>query len=68
MKNSTTHPQGRESHDLNKFAWRFLALSTAKPRLITIEATTEREARRQSPEGCVMVFAGRLPVQEVSHD
>lgn len=66
MKNSTTHPQGRDSHTLNKFIWRFLALSVAKPRLITIEAATEAEARQQSPDGCVMVFAGRLPV-EVRH-
>lgn len=68
MKNSTTHPQGRDLHNPNKFTWRFLALSTAKPRLITIEATTEHEARQQSPAGCVMVFAGRLPVQEASHE
>ncbi|MCE0825552.1 host cell division inhibitor Icd-like protein [Buttiauxella sp. A2-C2_NF] len=32
-----------------------------------ITATTEREAREQSPAGCVMVFAGRLPVLEVPH-
>ncbi|WP_350360640.1 host cell division inhibitor Icd-like protein [Enterobacter hormaechei] len=67
MKDHITHPQGRDSDNLNKYAWRFLALSTAKPRLITIEATTEHEARQQSPEGCVMVFAGRLPVQEMRH-
>ncbi|MEF3760490.1 host cell division inhibitor Icd-like protein [Escherichia coli] len=60
MKNSTTHPQGRDSHTLNKFIWRFLALSTAKPRLITIEAATEAEARQQSPDGCVMVFSARF--------
>ncbi|WP_436882857.1 host cell division inhibitor Icd-like protein [Enterobacter asburiae] len=68
MKNSITHPQGRDSHNPKKFTWRFLALSTAKPRQITIEATTEREARQQSPAGFVMVFAGRLPVQEASHE
>ncbi|POZ13525.1 hypothetical protein C3Z09_22890 [Lelliottia aquatilis] len=68
MKNSITHPQGRDSHNPKKFTWRFLALSTSKPRLITIEATTEHEARQQSPAGCVMVFAGRLPVQEASHE
>ncbi|UAN16176.1 host cell division inhibitor Icd-like protein [Enterobacter asburiae] len=60
MKNSTTHPQGRDSHTLNKFIWRFLALSTANPRLITIEAATEAEARQQSPDGCVMVFSARF--------
>ncbi|EFP1215140.1 ash family protein [Salmonella enterica] len=49
------------------FTWRFLALSTAQPRVIHIEATSEREARQRSPQGCVMVFAARLPVQEVAH-
>ncbi|KAE9778739.1 host cell division inhibitor Icd-like protein [Escherichia coli] len=60
MLNHTTHPQGRDSHDLNKYIWRFIALSTAQPRVITIEATSEQEARQQSPAGCVMVFAARI--------
>lgn len=64
MKNSTTHPQGRDSHTMNKSLWRFLALSTAKPRLITIEASTEAEARQQSPDGCVMVFSARFRAGE----
>ncbi|ELI7546994.1 host cell division inhibitor Icd-like protein, partial [Escherichia coli] len=55
MRNHTTHPQGRDSHNLNKYIWRFIALSTAQPRVITIEATSEQEARLQSPAGCVMV-------------
>ncbi|EER9914815.1 icd-like protein, partial [Escherichia coli] len=38
MRNHTTHPQGRDSHNLNKYIWRFIALSTAQPRVITIEA------------------------------
>ncbi|EHK6665636.1 host cell division inhibitor Icd-like protein, partial [Escherichia coli] len=66
MRNHTTHPQGRDSHDLNKYIWRFIALSTAQPRVITIEATSEQEARQQSPAGCVMVFAARIR-QEVCH-
>ncbi|MBS9069360.1 host cell division inhibitor Icd-like protein [Escherichia coli] len=66
MRNHTTHPQGRDSHDLNKYIWRFIALSTAQPRVITIEATSEQEARQQSPAGCVMVFAARIR-QGVSH-
>lgn len=41
MRNHTTHPQGRDSHNLNKYIWRFIALSTAQPRVITIEATSE---------------------------
>ncbi|ENC1260190.1 host cell division inhibitor Icd-like protein, partial [Escherichia coli] len=66
MLNHTTHPQGRDSHNLNKYIWRFIALSTAQPRVITIEATSEQEARQQSPVGCVMVFAARIR-QEVTH-
>ncbi|MCL0892390.1 host cell division inhibitor Icd-like protein [Escherichia coli] len=60
MRNHTTHPQGRDSHNLNKYIWRFIALSTAQPRVITIVATSEQEARQQSPAGCVMVFAARI--------
>lgn len=60
MRNHTTHPQGRDSHNLNKYIWRFIALSTAQPSVITIEATSEQEARQQSPAGCVMVFAARI--------
>ncbi len=67
MLNHTTHPQGRDSHNLNKYIWRFIALSTAQPRVITIEATSEQEARQQSPAGCVMVFAARIR-QGVRHD
>ncbi|HBA7664203.1 TPA: ash family protein [Escherichia coli] len=43
MRNHTTHPQGRDSHNLNKYIWRFIALSTAQPRVITIVATSEQE-------------------------
>ncbi|HAW1875783.1 TPA: host cell division inhibitor Icd-like protein [Escherichia coli] len=67
MLNHTTHPQGRDSHNLNKYIWRFIALSTAQPRVIHIVATSEQEARQQSPAGCVMVFAARIR-QEVRHD
>ena len=66
MRNHTTHPQGRDSHNLNKYIWRFIALSTAQPRVIHIEATSEQEARQQAPDGCVMVFAARIR-QEVEH-
>ena len=57
-QHTQTHP---------KFTWRFLALNASTCSVIHIDATTEREARDQSPAGCVMVFAGRLPVQGVSH-
>ncbi len=66
MRNHTTYPQGRDSHNLNKYIWRFIALSTAQPRVIHIEATSEQEARQQSPDGCVMVFTARIR-QEVEH-
>lgn len=62
MKDHITNPRGR-----NSYIWRFLALSATEKHVIHITATTEREAREQSPAGCVMVFAGRLPVQEVRH-
>ncbi|SAB55537.1 Uncharacterised protein [Enterobacter hormaechei] len=58
MKDHITPPQGRKS-----YIWRFLALSAIGRSVIHITATTECEAREQSPAGCVMVFAGRLPVQ-----
>ncbi|EEY8586890.1 TPA: host cell division inhibitor Icd-like protein [Escherichia coli] len=50
----------RLAHTQTAFVWRFIALSTAQPRVITIEATSEQEARQQSPAGCVMVFAARI--------
>ncbi|EBE8003387.1 host cell division inhibitor Icd-like protein [Salmonella enterica subsp. enterica serovar Orion] len=50
-----------------KYQYRFLALSAIGRNVIHITATTEREAREQSPAGCVMVFAGRLPVREARH-
>lgn len=67
MRNHTTHPQGRDPHNLNKYIWRFIALSTAQPRMITIEAISEQEARQQFPTGYVMIFAARIR-QEVCHE
>ncbi len=67
MKNHITPPPGRNSRTPNKFTWRFLALDASTRNVIHIVATTEREARNQSPAGCVMVFAGRLPVQEAHY-
>lgn len=58
QQHTQTHP---------KFTWRFLDLSAIGRNVIHITATTEREAREQSPAGCVMVFAGRLPVEGASH-
>jgi hypothetical protein len=48
MKEHTTHPQGR-----NNYTWRFLALNRhdkkAIPCRLSVEAATEREARRILP-------------------
>lgn len=58
----------QHTQDHPKFTWRFLALSSVGCNVVHIPANTEREAREQSPDGCVMVFAGRLPVREVRHE
>ncbi|EAP9802557.1 host cell division inhibitor Icd-like protein [Salmonella enterica subsp. enterica serovar Oranienburg] len=49
------------------FTWRFIALSTAQPRVIHIVAPSEREAREQAPEECVVIFTGRFPAKEANH-
>ncbi|EGE0089228.1 hypothetical protein DND53_02995 [Escherichia coli] len=60
MRNHTTHPQGRDSHNLNKYIWRFLALSAGESQIIHVTAWTEREARSRCPSGCVAVFVARI--------
>ncbi|WP_323640091.1 host cell division inhibitor Icd-like protein [Pectobacterium polonicum] len=50
-----------------EFQYRFLALGISSQCVVHIIAATERQAREHSPDGHVMVFAGRLPVQEVHH-
>ncbi|EFL1830569.1 host cell division inhibitor Icd-like protein [Escherichia coli] len=60
MRNHTTHPQGRYSHNLNKYIWRFLALSAGESQIIHVTAWTEREARSRCPSGCVAVFVARI--------
>ncbi|WP_342185980.1 host cell division inhibitor Icd-like protein [Serratia ureilytica] len=67
MLDHTTHPQGRDSLTLNKFTWRFLALSRtdfkAKPCCLSVEAATEREARRILAPYYILSLAARLPPQ-----
>ena len=65
LQHIQAHPEFTE--DTKFFSWRFLALSVSGGSIIHITASTERLAREQSPAGCVMVFAGRLPVQGVRH-
>lgn len=71
MKNHITPLNGRNSLTLNKFTWRFLALNRhdikAKPCRLSVEATTEHEARRILAPHFILSFAARLPVQEVRH-
>lgn len=61
-QHTQTHP---------KFTWRFLALNRhdkkAKPRRLSVEAATEREARRILAPHFILSLAARLPVREVSH-
>lgn len=71
MNNHITPLNGRNSLTLNKFTWRFLALNRhdkkAKPCRLSVEATTEHEARRILAPHFILSFAARLPVQEVRH-
>lgn len=66
MRNHTTHPQGRDSHNLNKCIWHFITFGASEPQIIHVTAWTEREARNRCPSGCVAVFAARIR-QEVRH-
>lgn len=54
-----------------KFQFRFLALSRAdmlaKPCRVSIEAISEKEARRVLAPHFILSLAARLPVQEVAH-
>ncbi len=62
FKSTQTHP---------KFQYRFLALNRhdkkSKPCRLSVEATTEHEARRILAPHFILSFAARLPVQEVHH-
>lgn len=66
MKDHITHPQGR-----NNYTWRFLAINRhdkkAKPCRLSVEAATEREARRILAPHFILSLAARLPAQEVSN-
>lgn len=70
MSNRTTHPQGRDSYTLKKFTWRFLAINRhdkkAKPCRLSVEAGTEREARRILAPHFILSLSARLPVLEVT--
>ncbi|MFZ5279250.1 host cell division inhibitor Icd-like protein [Enterobacter roggenkampii] len=61
-QHTQTHP---------KYQYRFMALlradMTAAPCRLTIEATSEREARQRLAGRYVLSFAGCIPAQEVRH-
>lgn len=69
MSNRTTPRMGRASLSPNKFTWRFLAINRhdkkAKPCCLSVEAETEREARRTLAPHFILSLAARLPVLEV---
>ncbi|EMH4163537.1 host cell division inhibitor Icd-like protein [Pluralibacter gergoviae] len=62
LQHTQTHP---------KFTWRFLALNRhdkkGKPCRLSVEAATEREARRILAPHFILSLAARLPVQEACH-
>ena len=62
MENTTTHPQGRDSHDLNKFCWLFLGSrpnDKAAPTVLRTTAATEADARADFP-GWKLTFAAKI--------
>nr|WP_249643449.1 host cell division inhibitor Icd-like protein [Pectobacterium carotovorum] len=71
MSNRITLPQGRDSDTLKKFTWRFLAINRhdkkAIPCRLSVEAETEREARRILAPYFILSLSARLPATEASH-
>ncbi|EJY4139371.1 host cell division inhibitor Icd-like protein [Escherichia coli] len=59
MRNHITHPQGRDSHNLNKFTWRFMQCLTDSIAIFTVTAATEREARARLPHAH-LIFVARI--------
>lgn len=70
MSNTIT-PQTGAAFSHPKYQYRFMALSradhSAKPLRLTIEATSEREARKLLAPHYILSLAAILPVQEVRH-
>ncbi|WP_423152909.1 host cell division inhibitor Icd-like protein [Serratia ureilytica] len=67
MLDHTTHPQGRDSLTPNKFTWRFFALARAELDgeiyRLSVDATTEQEARRVLAPHFILSLAARLPLR-----
>ncbi len=72
MSKHNTPVTGRTSLTPNQsYRWLFLALNrsdyTAKPCRIAVTAPNENSARLMLVRDYMLIFAGRLPVQEVAH-
>ncbi|SOD31148.1 hypothetical protein SAMN06272783_0040 [Serratia sp. JKS296] len=67
--NAMAKPQCNQTHP--KFQYRFLAINRAehqaKPRQLSIEATSEQEARQILAPHFILSFAARLPLLGVCH-
>lgn len=62
MKNHITHPQGRDSRNLNKFTWLFLGTprgQTCTPIVLRTSAPTEDDARAEF-SGWDLTFAAKI--------
>ncbi|WP_071992148.1 host cell division inhibitor Icd-like protein [Providencia alcalifaciens] len=72
MSKHNTPVTGRTSLTPNQsYRWLFLALNrsdyTAKPCRIAVTAPNENSARLMLVRDYMLIFAGRLPTQEVAH-
>ncbi|WP_423241516.1 host cell division inhibitor Icd-like protein [Pantoea agglomerans] len=67
----TTMAEQQHTQTHTKFTWRFLAIDradmAAKPCRLSVEAATEKDARRVLAPHFILSLAARLPVVEVCH-
>lgn len=57
----------KSTHTRPEFTWRFLTLGEFTNQIVNVTASTEREAREKTPEGCVCILVCRFRVEEVQH-
>lgn len=50
-----------------EFTWRFLTLGEFTRQIVNINASSEREARAQTPAGCICILACRFRTAGVCH-
>lgn len=63
--NAMAVPQCTQTHP--KFTWRFLVLGLSTREILSVDASTEQEARELTPSGCVIIFMARTRLVEVNH-